>query len=687
MQNENKMPITNENNAMERLFEKLKRRLSKRMLFVAVPIVVVVVVVFGAATLKKNDKEQALQTIPTYKAGKGTLTVTVNAGGTIQALKTFDVKSEMEGQAKILSIVPEGKVITEQDVQDGLVLVQLDSADIVEKEAQQDVTYQNAKAAFTQAEEAYAIQQQQNESNISAAQLNVKFTKMELERYLGADLAAKAIEEKADFANLGKEEALGGEALQIKQSFENAVDLANEKLTRAINTLVFSKKLAEKKYISANELSGDELSEKTCDVEVKNAKLELDLYLRYTLPKESEKRFADYKEAKREQQRVIAQANSQIAQADAERKSKESTLKLQGDRLEKLRKMIKNSTIKATKPGLAIYASTIDPQHYRNNPIEEGYQVRQGEAIISVPDLSTLAVRVDIQETEVQKLKEGLLANIIIEATPGRSWKGRIERISPMAESGNRFLNPNVMIYKTDVVFTEAPADLKPGMSATVEIIVAQVPDVISVPIQAITTHEGKRACWVKSSSGLELREVETGNFTYTHCEIKQGLKEGEIVYLAPPDVPPAEVQFVKLPGGTASMEAKAPKASPEAGSEANGPKSVPAEYAEGQTPQPSRKTEAKAPEGSPEASRETKAASDTENSGAMRQRGEGRRNFDPSQMAERIKNMTPEQRKELKDRMLQRLEGMPAEEQEKSKKQIESLFKESSDSGQEVKQ
>ena len=137
-------------------------------------------------------------------------------------------------------------------------------------------------------------------------------------------------------------------------------------------------------------------------------------------------------------------------------------------------------------------------------------------------------------------------------------------------------------------------------------------------------------------------------------------------------------------------MEAKAPKASPEAGSEANGPKSVPAEYAEGQTPQPSRKTEAKAPQTPPETAAEAKGSADTENrKGSSRsgERGGERRNFDPSQMAERMKNMTPEQRKELKDRMLQRLEGMPAEEQEKSKKQIESLFKESSDSGQEVKQ
>jgi len=105
-----------------------------------------------------------------------------------------------------------------------------------------------------------------------------------------------------------------------------------------------------------------------------------------------------------------------------------------------------------------------------------------------------------------------------------------------MASSENRWLNPDVVVYEMDVALDEIPEGLTPGMSATAEIIIAELQDVLYVPLSAVTAYGRQRVCWVKSPSGeAELRQVETGYFTDKFVEIRNGLRAGEVVYLAPP--------------------------------------------------------------------------------------------------------------------------------------------------------
>jgi len=644
MQSQNRKPPGSEAAPGGR-FSRGKRKMKKRTVLLIVLVAVVIIAAYGVLLWRGGAEGGSIESMPTYRVARGNLTVTVTAGGTVQARESFDVKSEMEGQAQILSIIPEGTVITEEDLKEGLELVKLDSSGLEEKEAQQNITFQNARAAYASAKESYSIQEQQNESNIASARLNVKFAKMELERYLGAELAARAIEGDVDFADLGNEKGLGGQALQSKRDREAALSLAREELSRAEETLRWTKILVEKGYVNKNQQVADELQEKRRSIEVDKAEAELRLFLRYTLPKEAEQRYADFQESNRELKRVVARAKSELAQKEADLKSKEATFNLQKERLEKVRKMIANSTIKATKPGLVVYASTIDPGRYRNNPIQEGVNVREGQTIISIPDLSTLAARVEIHETQIRNVKKGQEALITVEAMPGRNWRGKVARISPMAKSEHRWLNPNVMVYDADISLEGEPHDLKPGMSATVEIVVARIPGALSVPIEAVITHEGRRACWVAGPSGQQLREVETGYFTETHVEIKKGLKEGEEVYLAPPETPPAEIKLVELPGKKVVPEAKAAP---------------------------------KAPQVVPEPAEETGAASDGESPERRRGGPQGRMSLDPAQFVERIRQMEPERRKQVLERMEKRLESLPPEERRKWEKQLAPLLEES---------
>ncbi len=105
---------------------------------------------------------------------------------------------------------------------------------------------------------------------------------------------------------------------------------------------------------------------------------------------------------------------------------------------------------------------------------------------------------------------------------------------APLA-APEEWLNPDLKVYATDVSIDGTHDFLKTGMSAKVEIIIDELKDVISIPIQAVVNIEGKKVCFVSSGSGSERRQVETGAFNDSFVEIKSGLTEGDKVLLNPP--------------------------------------------------------------------------------------------------------------------------------------------------------
>ena len=526
-----------------------------------VVVVLVVAASLGVGLLAEPGAEGTVELVPTAVVERGNLVVSVSEPGALWAMEPLEIKSEVEGWNVILEIVEEGTVITEQDVEDGMVLVRLDSAGLEEREASREISFYRAEAAYTEANENYEIQKKQNESNIAIARLNLKFAGMELERYLGAELAAKVLQEGFGAVDLGPlaqgevdlilapeqsesaepaapateaECRLGGTACQRIRTLSTAVQIAYEELTRAEGERQWSEELALKQYISRNELVRDRLEAQRRKVALESAKEALRLFRVYTFPKDAEQRYSDDVERQRDLVRVEARARSQLTQAEAALKSSKASYELQEDRLNKTREMIQKCIIRATKPGRVVYGGSSSP--WGRDPILEGTSVRQNTVLIEIPDVSTLAARVNIREAVIDKVKVGQPALISFEAIPGKLFLGHVAKISPMASSEHRRLNPDSKVYETDVKLDEVPEDFMLGMSATPRIIIAYVKDVLHVPLQAVKTDRGRSFCWVKMPDGPQLRRLETGQQTDMSVEIVSGVRLGEEVYLAPPN-------------------------------------------------------------------------------------------------------------------------------------------------------
>jgi HlyD family secretion protein len=104
-----------------------------------------------------------------------------------------------------------------------------------------------------------------------------------------------------------------------------------------------------------------------------------------------------------------------------------------------------------------------------------------------------------------------------------------------LPNSQDRWMNPNLKVYSTDVLIEEELPDLKPGASARAEIIVTNLVNALTIPLQSVTTMKGKQVCFVQQGPVLVPVPVVVGNFNDQFIEIRSGLKEGDQVALTPP--------------------------------------------------------------------------------------------------------------------------------------------------------
>ncbi len=166
-----------------------------------------------------------------------------------------------------------------------------------------------------------------------------------------------------------------------------------------------------------------------------------------------------------------------------------------------------------------------------------------GAPIVTIGDLSTMLVKIDLNEVDVDKVKIGLPVEITADALPDRHFTGRLTRISPASVKRE---GETIVRFPVEITVNGQAADLKPGMTANAKIVCRSVKDVLWVPNDAIFEKEdakGKKFVSVvvgeeKGKLKTKDREVTTGLSNDARTEIKRGLKEGEKVELDKSGIP-----------------------------------------------------------------------------------------------------------------------------------------------------
>ena len=447
-------------------------------------------------------------TLPIFEVRRGPLVISVTESGTIQARDLVIIKSEVEGNMTIIFIKEEGT-----HVEAGELLVELDASELEDKRVDRDISVQSAEASFVSARENLAVVENQARSDVAEAELNFRFAKEDLQQYVN------------------------GEFPRQRKEAESKITLAEEELKNAAETLRWSEKLFEGKYISQTELDRDRLAENRARLDHELAVSGLGLLDDFTHKRQLDEYESNIQQTEMALERATRKARADVTQAEAQLRAREAEFNRQKSHLAELDLQIKKCKIFAPSAGMVVYATT-GKSSWRGNddPIHEGRSVRQREELIHLPTTNSMMADLKIHESSLDKVKVGQQVNITVDALPGRRFSGKVAKIAPLPDAQSVWMNPDLKVYPTEIHLAGEIAEVRTGMNCRAEIIVERLDDALYVPIQAVVRVAGKPCVWIASAdNGPERRDVVIGLDNNQMIHITKGLEEGELVLLAPP--------------------------------------------------------------------------------------------------------------------------------------------------------
>ena len=129
-------------------------------------------------------------------------------------------------------------------------------------------------------------------------------------------------------------------------------------------------------------------------------------------------------------------------------------------------------TIIAPAAGMVVYANDNRSRWGSSEPeIYEGAVVRDRQSILRLPDLQNMQVKTTVHESKVDQIRPGMPAQILIQ---GKPFTGHVVSMANQPESQS-FMSANVKEYATIVAIDGSPTGLRPGMTAEVTILIAEV--------------------------------------------------------------------------------------------------------------------------------------------------------------------------------------------------------------------
>jgi RND family efflux transporter MFP subunit len=161
----------------------------------------------------------------------------------------------------------------------------------------------------------------------------------------------------------------------------------------------------------------------------------------------------------------------------------------------------------------------------------QGAMVEDGVKFLTISDLSQPLVKINIDETDLDKLKIDASCEIVFDALPDTTFTGRIVRIDPELTSSGQ-IQVATAYAEMDEEAAKTLEKYPLGLQASVSIIDKQVKDVLLVPVTAVREiGSGQYGVFVVNSSGqLRMQIVAVGLMDTARTEIISGLQEGDVI-------------------------------------------------------------------------------------------------------------------------------------------------------------
>lgn len=161
-----------------------------------------------------------------------------------------------------------------------------------------------------------------------------------------------------------------------------------------------------------------------------------------------------------------------------------------------------------------------------------GASVTSSDTIIQVVDKSSIYFEAEIDEADIDKIKLDQLAEVTLNSSGDKVFKGKIDKIIPVTKttsSGSTVIVVRIDLGNPEMTFV-------PGITGQASIITAEAKNILTVSQDALVS---KDEVYIQINGNVLLEKIETGFMGDSDIEVKFGLKEGERVVVNPASVSP----------------------------------------------------------------------------------------------------------------------------------------------------
>lgn len=233
-------------------------------------------------------------------------------------------------------------------------------------------------------------------------------------------------------------------------------------------------------------------------------------------------------EARLELELAELNADSKLAQIRSDVEKAELEVQRARDKLGLARKELEQMTLSAPIPGMVVYLNIWKGSS--EGKVQTGDSPWPGQGLINLPDLSDMIVDATVSEVDASQVKPGQAAEVRLDALLGETFAGTVKSKSTLAR--RKEPNSKINVFDVEIGIAEKDERLKPGMSASAEIVIERAAGVVTVPLEAVFEVGGKPTVYL---ANRKPREIQVGRRNQLDCEVISGLEGGETICLADP--------------------------------------------------------------------------------------------------------------------------------------------------------
>ena len=443
------------------------------------------------------------------EAREGPFHLTIVEAGTLQALRSVSYASAIQSnQAKIVAIVPEGKMVAKGDL-----LLLFDAAPFEEEIRRSQAQLAQAQADLDKARQDYKLQAIQNQEEVAAARQKVERSQLEL-----ADVQ-------------------GGKGLVREEEAVAAVSNAERELAKASGAHEDLKPLLEQGFITKQELDRADQAVARAREDLSLARRRRDSLVNFGRPLELSQARADASLTRESARQLEASASYRMENKRSAITAAESRIQEAGSKLALAQQQLARTEVRADVPGIVVYRDVFFGSEQRKPQV--GDQVWANQPLLILPDISRMVVETKVRETDIHKIERNQKVGVRVQAYPDLKLLGKVTLVGTLAQEekerrGTKFFGVTVQIEGNE-------PRLRPGMSATVEIEVEERPRALYLPLEAVFEKDGRHVCYVVQRGQLREREIVVGSSNRDFVVIERGLEKGDRVALRDPAAPPSD--------------------------------------------------------------------------------------------------------------------------------------------------